>query len=370
MRVALIHDWLNQNGGAERVLEVLHGMYPDAPIFTSIYEPRALPPHWRTWDIRTSFMQRLPLARRRHEVFLPLYPLAFSRMDLSGFDLIISNSSGFAHSVPVPPGAVHINYCLTPPRFLWSPGAYLARERIHPAARMALPPAIAALRRWDQASVRDVTCFVAISEAVRARIRRAYQRESELIFPPVDTAAFQPADSVGDYYLIASRLIPYKRVDLAVRAFTALGLPLVIAGQGRDRGPLQAMAGPTVHFAGWVPEERLKQLIARCKAFVFPGEEDFGIAPLEAQAAGRPVIAYAAGGALETVVDGTTGVFFHEPTVESLMAAIQRMESATFDPAEIRRHAQQFDTAVFREQFRALVTRVTESASTALARSP
>jgi glycosyltransferase involved in cell wall biosynthesis len=355
VRVAIIHDWLNQNGGAEKVLEVLHRIYPEAPIFTSLYTPERLPEEYRCWDIRTSFLQRFRIAHRRHQALLPLYPTAFRGFDLSGFDVIISNSSGFAHGVRVPAGSVHVNYCLTPPRFLWFPEAYLAREQVGGLVRRALPPMLKPLRDWDAESVQDVDCFVAISEAVRERIRLYYGRESALVFPPVETSAFAPCNEVEDFYLIASRLVPYKRVDLAVQAFTRMGRRLVVAGTGRDRAALEAMAGPTVRFEGWVTSERLKDLLSHCRAFVFPGEEDFGIAPLEAQASGRPVIAYAAGGALETVVDRRTGVFFHQPTPEALMDAVERLEDQPWDPDLIRRHAERFDTSVFREQFAAVV---------------
>ncbi|MBI2887390.1 MAG: glycosyltransferase [Chloroflexi bacterium] len=363
MRVAIVHDWLNQYGGAERVLEALHHLYPDAPVYTSLYAPEGLPAAYRAWDIRTSFMQRLPLAKQRHQPFLPLYPLAFERFDLSGparpaggYDLVISNSSGFCHSVPTPPETLHINYCLTPPRFLWSPEGYLAREQVPGLVRRLLPAVIGPLRRWDAVTAsRRVDYFVAISQAVRERILSCYGREAVVIYPPVDTSAFGPSDRVGDFYLVASRLAPYKRVDLAVRAFTALGLPLVVAGEGRDRRALEALAGPSVRFEGWVSQERLRELYATCRAFVFPGEEDFGIAPLEAGASGRPVIAYAAGGALDTVVEGVTGVFFHQQTPESLVEAVRRLERLSFDPQALRRHAQGFDTAVFQERFTAHV---------------
>lgn len=355
MRVAIVHDWLNQNGGAERVLETLHELYPDAPIYTSLYDPTRVPRRYGDWDIRTSFMQRFPLAKAHHQAFLPFFPLAFQSFDFSGYDLIISNSSGFAHSIRVPPETVHINYCLTPARFLWMPNAYLARERI--PARDALSPVIAALRRWDASSVKSVTRFVAISEAVRDRIRRWYGREADLVYPPVQTSIFHPAEKPGDYYFVAARLVPYKRVDLPVRAFSDLRLPLIVAGEGRDRAELQALAGPNVEFKGWVSHDHLQDLMAGCKAFIFPAEEDFGIAPLEAAACGRPVIAYAAGGALETVVDGVTGVFFRDPTPESLGEAVRRFEKMIFDPAAIRRHAETFDTKAFKERFTAVVER-------------
>ncbi len=356
-RIALVHDWLNQHGGAERVLEVLHDLFPDAPVYTSFYEPSRLPDFYHDWDMRTTWMQHLPLATRYHQPFLPLYPFAFAKLDLSGYDLILSNSSGFCHGVPTPDGAVHLNYCLTPPRFLWSSETYLAREWAGSLLRLPLEPLLAALRRWDVASVRRVDAFAGISTAVVERIRRCYGREAALIHPPVDTEAFAsvPEREVEDYYLIVGRLVPYRRIDLAIEACNRLRLPLLIVGEGRARAALERRAGPTVRFVGRQPVEEVARLMARCRAFIFPGEEDFGIAPVEAQAAGRPVVAYAAGGSLETVVDGETGVLFRDPTVESLIAAIERSRGIAFDPRRLRQHARQFDVAVFRERISAFV---------------
>ncbi len=356
MRVALVHDWLNQNGGAERVLEALHALYPGAPVYTSLYAAERLPEAYRSWDIRTSFMQWLPLAKRRHQPFLPLYPLAFQGFDLSAFDVVISNSSAFCHCVPVAPGTLHINYCLTPPRFLWNLEHYLSRERVPGPVRALIPALAKRLRDWDaRVAPQRVSEFVAISRAVQERIQRVYGRESAIIYPPVETSDFTPGAAVEDYYLVASRLIPYKRVDLAVRAFTQLGLPLVVVGTGRDQAALQAIAGPSVRFEGWVSQDRLKALLAGCRGFIFPGEEDFGIAPVEAQASGRPVVAYAAGGALETVTEGVTGVFFHEPTADALAGAVRRAEATGWDRAAIRRHAEGYDTEVFKRAFTGFV---------------
>jgi len=357
LRIALVHDWLNQHGGAERVLEVLHDLFPQAPIYTSFYEPSRLPDFYRDWDIRTTWMQRLPLARRYHQPFLPLYPFAFGNLDLSGYDLILSNSSGFCHGVPRPGGAVHLNYCLTPPRFLWSSETYLARERAGSLLRLPLKPLLAVLRRWDVASVRGVDAFAGISQAVVERIRRCYGREASLIYPPVDTDGFAPVPEheVEDFYLIVGRLVPYRRIDLAIEACNRLRVPLLVVGEGRAGAALEAKAGPTVRFLGRQPAAEVARLMARCRAFIFPGEEDFGMAPVEAQAAGRPVVAYAAGGSLETVVDGETGVLFREPTVESLMEAIERGRGIAFDPGRLRRHARLFDVGVFRERISAFV---------------
>ena len=357
MRVALVCSWLNQYGGAERVLEVLHDMYPQAPIYTSVYEPRALPDFYRQWDIRPSFMQRLPLVKRKHQLFLGLFPLAFESFDLSEYDLVISNSSAFAHGVLTREGTAHVCYCLTPARFLWNYHAYVQREKVGSLARLILPFPLHYLRTWDAAAASRVDSFVAISHAVQARIRKFYRRDSTIIYPPVNINDYQPADEVGDYYLIVSRLIPYKRIDLAVEAFNQLGLPLKIVGDGRDRAALQAMARSNVEFLGRRSDAEVRQLYARCRAFVLPGEEDFGLTPLEAQASGRPVIAYGAGGALDTVVEGETGAFFCQQTPESLAEAVASFDALACDPHRIREHAAKFDVAVFRQQLGELVER-------------
>ena len=359
MRVAIVCSWLNQYGGAERVLEVVHEMYPQAPVYSSIYWPQALPERYRAWDIRTSYLDRLPLIKRHHQPFLPLYPSGFASLRLEGYDLVLSVTSAFAHGVRVGRGATHICYCLTPARFLWDCAAYARREQLGRAARALLPLVLRPLRAWDAGAARRVDHFVAISRAVQARIARHYGRPAHIIYPPVDTSAFAPSDEVDDYYLILGRLVPYRRIDLAVEAFNRLGLPLVIAGDGRDRAALERMAGPNVRFLGRVPDEERRRLLARCRAFLWPGEEDFGIAPLEANASGRPVIAYAAGGALETVVDGVTGTFFHEQTVDALAEAVAAFDPARYDPATLRRHAEQFDVLHFKAELARFVDQAT-----------
>jgi len=350
----IVHDWLNQLGGAEDVLEALVEMFPHAPIYTSMYWPERMPPAYRSWDIRATWMDHLPGIHRHHQLYLPLYPLAFAHLDLSGHAVVLSNKSGFCHGVRSG-DAVHICYCLTPTRYVWDYAAYAAREALSPVVRVALRPLIACLRRWDYDAAQRVDHFVAISRAVQARIRRTYRRESVVIHPPVATSRFQPASARDDYYLIVSRLIPYKRIDLAVRAFNLLGLPLVIAGEGRDRGPLEALAGPTVVFLGRVPDEDLPDLFARCRAYILPGVEDFSIAPVQAQAAGRPVVAYGRGGALDTVVEGQTGAFFREPTPEALAAAVRAFDADAVDPRVCVQNAARFDKQVFEERLSAFV---------------
>ena len=361
MHLALVHDWLNQRGGAEDVLETLVAMFPGAPIFTSIYWREKMPPDNRQWPIHVSFMDGLPGIHRHHQPYLPLYPIAFERFDLSGYDLILSNKSGFCHGVRKPRGATHICYCLTPTRYVWDFDDYAAREGLRPAQLQILRPVVNLLQRWDKAAAQRVDHFIAISSEIQRRIARFYGRESTLLYPPVALDRFAPRADVGDYFLSLGRLIPYKRVDLAVRACAALNLPLRVGGDGRDRERLRRMAGPAVQFLGRVPEADLPELMARCRAFIFPGLEDFGIAPVQALAAGRPVIAFAGGGALDIVQDGVNGVLFHEPTVEALAAALERFSRLRFDPEVIRRSAEKFDAAVFKERLSAFIAERTRN---------
>jgi glycosyltransferase involved in cell wall biosynthesis len=354
-RVAIVHDWLNQYGGAERVLEVLHELFPQAPVYTSMYEPAVMPDAYRRWDIRTSFMQHLPLVKRHHQPFMPLYPFAFDGFDLAAYDLVISNSSAFCHCVVTRPDACHVNYCLTPTRFLWGYHAYAARERIGGLGRAVLPFFVTFARLYDATAAARVDHFVAISTTVARRIAKTYRRSSTVIHPPIDCAAFTPERGYDPYFLVVSRMIPYKRVDLAVRACTELGLPLKVAGGGRDLEALRAIAGPTVEFLGRVPDAEVRRLYARCQAFLFPGEEDFGLTPLEAQASGRPVVAYAAGGALDTVRPGETGELFEAQTVESLKSALRRFDPDAYDSAAIRAHAERFDVTAFKRRFLAFI---------------
>lgn len=356
MKVAIVHDWLNQLGGAEGVLETLVDMFPGAPIYTTIYWRDGMPAHYRGWDIRPTWLNHAPFIYRHHQPYLPLYPLAVQTMDLRGYDVILSNKSGFCHGVRTRPEQLHIDYCLTPTRYVWDYVSYAAREDFGRMLGLILRPIVRGLQNWDRRAADGVDYFVAISREVQARIARFYGRESTIIYPPVNTNRYWPSSaSPGDYFLVVSRLIPYKRIDLAIQACNQLGLPLVIVGEGRHRAALEAMAGPTVNFLGRVPDEELNQLLARCRAFIFPGCEDFGIAPVEAQAAGRPVIAYAGGGALDTLVEGKTGLFFHEQTPAALAATLRRFDKCDFDPAVIRRNAERFSMDRFKGKLLAFV---------------
>ncbi len=357
MRLAIVHDYLNQYGGAERVLERLHGLFPDAPIYTSIYDPPTMPADYREWDIRTSFMQRLPGVMRHHQVYLPFYPLAFEQFDLGDYDVVLSNSSAWSKGVITPPSTLHLCYCLTPMRWVWNYREYIQRERFGRHIRLMLPAVMNWLRMWDRVAADGVDHFATISRAVAARVAKYYRRKSVVIYPPVDTDSFQPSDSSDDYYLVVSRLIPYKRIDIAVEAFNRLGLPLVVIGDGRDRKALQAGAMPNIRFLGKIPDAEVKRYFSRCRAFIFPGEEDFGITPVEAQAAGRPVIAFAGGGALDTVIDGVTGRLFRPQTAEALAEAVASFDASAYDPAVIRRNAERFSTSNFEQMLRQFVER-------------
>ena len=360
-RVAIVHDFLLQMGGAEKVVEVLHEMFPDAPIYTSAFDRDAMPRHYRDWDVHTTFLQRLPLKKRTHRAALLLYPAAFESFDLSNFDLVISSSSWFAKGVITQPHTTHICYTHTPMRLAWMPNSYMKDERISMMARTMMSPGLNFLRSWDvQASMR-VDHYVANSRVVADRIQKFYRRDSAVIAPPVDTGRFYLSPETDDYSIMVTRLAPYKRLDLAVRAFTEMGRPLKIVGTGRYMEHLKKIAGPTVEFMGHVSDDALPTLLARAKAYVMPGMEDFGIAPVEANASGRPVIALGVGGALDSQIDGVTGVLFDEPTVESLIEAVKRSDSLNFDPQQIRAHAQTFDRETFKSRMGDFIERVGSS---------
>lgn len=355
MKLALVHDWLNQIGGAEDVLAELVDMYPERPVFTSIYAPETMPAAYKTWDIRTLWLDRMPAIHTRHQPYLPLYPMAWGGLDLSEFDVVLSNKSGFCHGFQKGPATMHVCYCLAPTRYVWQFELYIAREGLGRGVSLALQPLINLLRRWDYAAAQRVDHFIAISTEIQERIKTYYDRDSVIIYPPVDTERFAQAavtspDDVDDYFLIVSRLIPYKRIDLAVQAATRLGVRLKIGGRGRDLERLKSMAGETVEFLGYVPDDALPDLMARAKAFIFPGLEDFGITPVQSQAAGRPVIAYAGGGALDTVIPGMGGEHFHTPTVDDLAQVMASFDATRYQPQQMQAHARKFDSRLFRDQ--------------------
>lgn len=349
MKTALVHDWLNQIGGAEDVLETLVSLFPDSPIYTSLYWPEKMPDFYRDWDIRTGFIDRLPFAHQKQQLYFPLYPTLFERFDFSDYDLVLSNKSGFCHGITTGPETLHICYCLTPTRYVWRYDQYAEQENLGRFIRTILPPILANLRNWDRLAADRVDHFIAISQTIRKRIANVYQRDSTIIYPPVDTGRFTPSSKVDNYYLIVGRLVPYRRIDILIEAFNKLQRPLLIAGSGRDRERLQALAGPTIEFLGYVPDDELPDLMARCRAFMWPGEEDFGISPIQAMASGRPVIAYAAGGALETVIPGQTGLLFRMQAAEDIIQAVQMLDSMSLNVKNICAFAGKFDTELFKQ---------------------
>lgn len=349
MKVALVHDYLNQMGGAERVLMAFHKIFPDAPIYTSIYDRKRVDPAFQQMDIRVSFLQKLPLVTKYHRACLPLYPFAMERLDLRGYDLVLSSSSAFAKGVITGPETTHICYCHTPMRWSWNYYEYVDREPIGKMARWILPFFITRMRMWDQVSAMRVDHFIANSPVVAERIQKYYRRDVVIIPPPVEVSrfSFDPSAQIEDYFLVVSRLTPYKRIDLAIKACNQLRLPLVVIGSGRYLASLKRQAGPTVRFLGRLSDAEVLHYLTHCRAFIFPGEEDFGITPLEAQASGRPVIAFGAGGALSSVSEGVTGTFFYERTVESLEKVLASFDERKYDPQTIHNHALEFDTSRF-----------------------
>lgn len=357
-KVAIVVDWLTNLGGAERTVLSLAKLFPHAPIFTSVFDPERAGTFVGR-DVRTSFLQGLPLWRR-HQLYSALRPLAFERFDLSEFDVVISSSSAEAKGVITKPETLHLCYCHTPTRYYWSDThAYAKRLEfgiLNPLARLAMPRLLHRLRRWDAVAARRVDHFVANSATTARRIQKYYRRPSTVLQPFVDAQHFVPHPAAKrDYALVASRLIPYKRVDLAVRASNELGMPLVVSGDGPERKRLQELAGPQVRFVGRTTDDELRELYQHASVFLFPGEEDFGITPLEAMACGTPVVAYGRGGALETVVEGETGTFFPEQTVDSLVGVLRRFDGARFSPAACRARAERFSEPVFRTKWKQLV---------------
>jgi glycosyltransferase involved in cell wall biosynthesis len=362
MRVAIVHDWLTGMRGGERCLEVLCELFPDATLFTLIHRQGSVSPGIERMRIRTSFLQRLGPFRRRFRALLPLFPLAVESFDLRGYDLVVCSSHCVAKGALAPPGARQVAYLYTPMRYVWDQAAaYADGAGWGRLRRAAAAPLASYLRLWDAASSLRIDEFIAASGHVARRIRRCYGRDAAVIHPPVDTERFQRGEGDGHYYLVVSALVPYKRIDLAVAACTRLRLPLKVVGDGPQARRLRRLAGPTVEFLGTRSDAEVPALYRGCRAVLFPGLEDFGIVPLEAQAAGRPVIAYGDGGACETVVPlnprsssaagaAPTGVFFYDRTPEALVGAMDLFEAnrGAFDPKVLRDHALAFDRPLFK----------------------
>jgi glycosyltransferase involved in cell wall biosynthesis len=348
----LVHDYLTQFGGAERVLVALHELFPTAPIFCSIADPASLPEVAAGWDVRESAIAKLPGAAAYHRAMIPVYPAIFRRFqaDLRDLDIVIVDSSAWAHHVPVAATTGLLCYCHSPARFLYGDRDYLEPAALPLGVRQVMHAVFGGLRRSDRRAAERVDRFIANSRNVAARIERTYRRHATVIYPPVDLSPFEPSVPPEDWFLVVSRLVPHKRVDLAVRACTRYGIPLKVVGAGRSENELRVIAGPTVELMGRLDDDEVHQLMARCKGFILAGSEDFGISAVEAQAAGRPVIAFGAGGALESVIPGETGLFFHERTAESLMEAIRRFDTIAWDPAKARANAERFSKDRFQRE--------------------
>lgn len=360
MKVALVHEWLESYAGSERVLEQFLAIWPEADLFAVCdFLPEAERGFLRGKSVRTSFIQRMPLARRMFRNYLGLMPLAIEQLDLSGYDLVLSSSHACAKNVRTPAGAVHVSYCHTPIRYVWDP-AFLEGERLGTVGKAVFAAALPKLRRDDLRGAGGVDAFVANSTVVADRIRRFYGRESEVVHPPVavEEHLARPRSAAPDApYLVFGRVVPYKRVDLAVQACARLGRPVVVAGTGRDLERVQALAGPRATFTGHVSDAELAELLATSRALLMPGEEDFGIVPVEAQAAGLPVIGYAAGGVRDSVRDGSTGVLYDEGTLEGLVAAMERFECLELADDAIRENARRFARGRFLREMEGVLLR-------------
>lgn len=353
MKIALVHDYLAQDGGAERVLRAFQEIWPDAPVFTLIYAPEKMNPWLKTKDIHTSFLQRIPGATHAYKWLLPLMPAATESYDLSGYDVVLSSASAFAKGVITRPETLHVCYCHTPTRYLWSDAHdYLRGAGVPRLLRAPLRAMLSRLRVWDRLAADRVDRYIANSETVRGRITKYYRHESEVINPPVSVNSFKTGSGDGGYYLAGGRLVAYKRFDLIVQAFNRLGERLKIFGEGPELARLKRMARSNVEFLGRVDELTKTALYAGAIAYLHPQEEDFGITAIEAMASGRPVIAYRRGGAVETVVDGVTGMFFDRQDWESLYDAVLRFDSTDFHPETIRDHARNFDGETFKSRIR------------------
>jgi glycosyltransferase involved in cell wall biosynthesis len=349
-RVAIVHDWLNGMRGGEKTLEAILELFPQADMFTLLLDRTKISEAINRQKITTSFIHRLPLAQSKYRYLLPLFPKAVESFDLSGYDFVISTSHCVAKGARPPAGAVHVCYCFSPMRYVWVfQEEYFGRNAVKKAV---LRPALGWLRRWDKRTSGRVHHFVAISNTVAERIARFYGRPSTVIHPPVDTTFFVPGGTQQEFFLIVSALVPYKRVDLAIRAFQELRLPLVVIGEGPEYRRLKAMAGKTVSFRGWVSDEEVREAYQGCRALIFPGVEDFGLTPVEAQACGKPVIAFGVGGVTESVHEGVTGLFFSEQTGEALVAAVRAFQTMRFDPALARQDSLRFSREVFKERLR------------------
>jgi glycosyltransferase involved in cell wall biosynthesis len=359
MQLAIVHDYLIQMGGAERVVAAMAEAHPGAPIFTSVTDTNRLLPEFSGRKITNTWLNAVPGVKKHFKKFFMLYPAAFRSLKPVDADVTWISSSGFAKWIRFGRRTTSICYCYTPPRFFWEPDDYLQLEIKNSLLRAVARRALVRLQRLDHRCAQKIDHFIAVSRCVQERIRKYYQRESQVIYPPVDVERFRVQKKAADYYLVVSRLVGYKRIDRAVGAFNLLKKPLVIIGDGPDRKRLEKMAGPTIRFLGRTTDDEAKQWLERCRGLIFPGREDFGIAPVEAQACGKPVVALAAGGALETVVPAETGVLFSDPTEESLAEATECADRIKWSPHHVRSNAERFNKEVFVRETEKFIKRVT-----------
>ncbi|WP_176444973.1 glycosyltransferase family 4 protein [Paenibacillus herberti] len=371
LRVAIVHDYLNQRGGAERVVGVLHKIYPEAPIFTTIADRNELLAELADADIRTTWMQRIPGILSKFKLFFWVYPAAVKSMDLRKYDLIISSSSAYAKGIRKPKGAVHICYCHTPMRFAWNYEEYVEGMMIPSFVKRLAKVFVPFLKGWDKRNTAAVDALIANSTVVRERVNTYYGMHSSVVYPPVDLSRFGPYQpvQVKDYYLVVSRLVSYKRIDLAVAACTLTNQNLIVVGGGPDLDRLKKLAGPTITFAGRLKDDEVEELMRGCKALLFPGIEDFGITPLEANACGRPVIAFQGGGALDTIIAGRNGLFFTEQTKESLAQTMRVFDQYEWDSTAIHAHAEAFGEARFERELKEIVVHATMEKNASLPHS-
>jgi glycosyltransferase involved in cell wall biosynthesis len=352
-KIAIVHDWLTSMRGGEKVLEVLCELFPDATLFTLRYNQGSVSPTIEKMKIKTSIIQRFPKSNSRYQYYLPLMPFAIENFDLNEYDVIISSSHAVAKGVKVRKGALHICYCHTPMRYIWDQYEnYFGKDKSGFLARIAMRFFRKYLQRWDVESSGRVNYFIANSKNVQERIKRIYNRESDVIYPPVEASRFKASTMHDGYFLIVSALVPYKRIDIAVEAFNELGEKLIIVGIGSETEKLKRITKPNIEFLGWASDEKIAEYYSGCRALIFPGEEDFGIVPLEAMASGKPVIAFAKGGALETVAENQTGIFFKHQTKKSLIDAVKRFDLKKFNANNIHQHALKFDREIFRKRLK------------------
>jgi len=363
MNIALVHDWITSTAGAERVILDLSGIYPKAPIYTSVFEKEKTQ-GFEEKDVRTSFLQKYKIIRKKRELLVPLVYFAFENIDLSSYDLVISNTTGGSKALILKPEAIHICYCHTPPRYLWYPN--LDPRSSKGSFRFLRNWSKSWLMEWDLASSKRPDYYIANSINVQKRIKDIYNIDSKIIYPPVDVEKFKPKtiENPDDYYLFVSRLVGYKRCDLVVDAFNELGLPLKIIGSGPEKKRLVKKANKNVEFLGFVSDDEMVRYYQKAKAFVFAAEEDFGIVPVEAMAAGRPVIAFGVGGVLETVSEGLSGTFFKSQTPESLIEAIKKFDASKFDSRKIIEYAEKFSKERFKKEFAQYVQEIIKSQET------